>query len=550
MASRGFLCQPGKDWKVRTTRSTRENDKKRTEATLPISHSRVNRLRITPSGALELHPSTTGVHHPPLFYFLAVEFLYKSLSGCLPVGDRCRLPVKTATDTLDIGRTVEKTTVTRVIPADLSTGERKTPDFFEYIEKLLPAEWQRHPKHTLYIYRRHGDSGSGTPLEKLFGFFPLPNQEPVPLNDREELETVIAQKYGGGTYRLVLKKGSERITEGRITIDGPPKSTRPGILDTVEENSSTTGVSSPDPSTDIAKTAMHMVANQDAEGLRLGMSALHNAADVVQRFSSSIGAPSAPAPGPMDELTRQFMAVMMQKMLNPPDPLELIKTVMALMGTVNTSGANPMVEKIINGALDRFMNAPAVVPGGGPVSTGAALVGQLPQIASYVTEAVREWRVGSEAQLHTAQIMANSRPPALPAAPGVPAAPPPGRAITQATQLNPAPPAAPTAEAQVMPAGTPSLEFIESKIVEILKKQISADDAADEVLSFLDLMAPTMVDQLAACTEAQLVQLFQARPVLRQYHDLARLQEFVRSFLKFANDNGPAPGVIDTSKPN
>ena len=464
--------------------------------------------------------------------------------------------MKTATDIPEFGRTVEKTTVTRVIPADLSTGERKTPDFFEYIEKLLPAEWQRHPKHTLYIYRRHGDSGSGTPLEKLFGFFPLPNQDPVPLNDREELETVIAQKYGGGTYRLVLKKGSERITEGRITIDGPPKNTRPGILDTVsEENQSSpggNGSSSSDASTDVAKTAMHIVANQDAEAMRIGMSALHNAADVVQRFSSSIGAPAPAAGNPMDELTRQFMHVMVQKMLNPPDPLELIKTVVALMGSLNANGGNPMVDKIINGALDRFMNAPAVAPGGGPVSTGAALVGQLPQIASYVTEAVREWRVGSEAQLHTAQIMANSgRPPALPA-PGTVQPAPTGRPlpITQATQLNPAPAVAPTAEAQVMPAGTPSLEFIESKIVEILKKQISADDAADEVLSFLDLMAPTMVDQLAACTEAQLVQLFQARPVLRQYHDLARLQEFVRSFLKFANDNGPATGVIDTSKPN
>ena len=101
-----------------------------------------------------------------------------------------------------------------------------------------------------------------------------------------------------------------------------------------------------------------------------------------------------------------------------------------------------------------------------------------------------------------------------------------------------------------MPAGTPSLEFVEMKIVEILKKPISADEAADEVLSFLDLMDSTMVDRLAAATEAQLVQLFQTRPVLKQYHDLARLQEFVRSFLKYANDAGPADGVPTTTKPN
>ena len=107
-----------------------------------------------------------------------------------------------------------------------------------------------------------------------------------------------------------------------------------------------------------------------------------------------------------------------------------------------------------------------------------------------------------------------------------------------------------------MPAGAPSPEFIEARIVDILKKPISADDAADEVLSFLDLVAPTtpqapgLVDQLSALTEAQLIQIFQTRPVLAQYHDLARLQEFIRSFLKFANENEAAPGVDTTSKPN
>lgn len=458
--------------------------------------------------------------------------------------------MKTATDIPEIGRTVEKTTVTRVIPSDLSTGERKTPDFWEYTAKLAPLDWERHPKHTLYIYRRNGDVGPMTPLERLNGFFPVAGRDAVPLNDQEELECAMAAKYGGGTYRLVLKKGSERITEGRIMIDGPAKSVRPGILDAAPEANASSPAQNPaDPSNDLAKTAMHIVADQPAEGLRLGMSALAAGADIVQRLAAQTAAAPAAA-APADDLTREFMRAMIVKMMNPPDPLDQIKTIIALMSALNTNGGNPMVDKIINGALDRFMNAPAVAPGG-TVSTGAALVSQLPQIASYVSEAVKEWRVGSEAQLQTAQIMARQGgPPALPAAPtGLQPALQTGRPITQATQLNPSSIAQPT-EAQVMPAGAPSLEFIEQKIVEILKKQIPADDAADEVLAFLDLMAPTMVDQLAACTEAQLVQIFQARPVLRQYHDLARLQEFVRSFLKFANDSGPASGVDSTSKPN
>lgn len=482
-----------------------------------------------------------------------MENLYKSPSGYLSVGDAVQNSVKTATDIPEIGRTVEKTTVTRVLPADSLTGERKTPDLFEYIEALPPGDWQRHPKHTLYIYRRHGDVGAGTPLEKLFGFFPVPGQDPVPLNDREELEIVVGQKYGGGNYRLVLKKGSERISEGRISIDGPPKNTRPGILDSAEANSNG---ANPQPGAEttesVAKTAMNIVANQESQGLQIGMAALHSAADVVQRLANP--QPGAPAPqSDTDLLMKQVLVAMLQKALNPPDPLDLITKLLPLLDRGGNSGGgggapNSLVEKILETGLERVLNP---LPTGPVSSTGAELVRVFPQVAAYASEAVKEWRAGSEAQLQTAQIMAaNQNRPALP--PG--AQPNPARPITQATQLAP-PPAPVPSEVQAMPQG-PSLEFIEGKIVEILKKPISADDRADEVLSFLDLMDPSapghpgMVDQLAACSEAQLVQLFQTRPVLRQYHDLARLQEFVRSFLKYAKETEPTPGVDTTSKPN
>jgi hypothetical protein len=498
---------------------------------------------------LVVHLSTTPP--PPrcttrhFLFCRAVEKLYKPpsgpLCGCRGAGN-C---VKPATEIPEFGRTVVKTTETRVLPADPLTGERKTPDYFEYVERLSPGEWERHPKHTLYIYRRNTETGPMIPLERLNGFFPVAGADPVPLGDREEFEIALAQKYGGGNYRLILKKGSERISEGRISIDGAPKNTRPGILDSPEASGSGATVQNPPETPEsVAKTAMNIVANQESQGLQIGMAALHSAADVVQRLAH----PSVPAPAPGDDLTRQFLQVMIAKMMNPPDPLEQFAKFASLMATLG-GGANgtahPAVQKIIDTALERFGNP--VAPGA-IATTGAALVSQLPQIAGYVTEAVREWRVGSEAQLHTAQIMASQgRAPALAAQNPSATVQPPGRPITQATQIVP-----PPQEAQAMPAGTPSLEFVESKIVEILRKPISADDAADEVLSFLDLMDPTLVDRLAAVNETQLVQLFQTRPVLKQYHDLARLQEFVRAFLKYANDTGPADGVESTKpvKPN
>ena len=485
---------------------------------------------------------------PGTFYFPGrVENLYKCPDG--PCGG-CRgaaIVVKSATDIPEIGRTVVKTTETRVLPADPLTGERKTPDFFDYVEKLSLADWERHPKHTLYVYRRTSEAGPMVPLERLSGVFPIAPGVSVNVSDREEFEIALAQKYGGGIYRLILKKGSERITEGRIVIDGPPKNTRPGILDGVEANGNGATAQNPTETTDsVAKTAMNIVANQDSEGVRIGMSALAGAAEVVQRFAHQAGQP----PRIEDDLEREFKRAMIQRMLNPPpapDPIALFQQFATLMNTLGGGGNGPIhpaVQKIIDTALERFGNP---VASGSVTSTGAALVSQLPQIAGYVTEAVREWRVGSEAQLHTAQIMASQgRAPALP--PGAPTGtvqPPNGRPITQATQVIPQTP--PVAQ---VPPGTPDLPFIEGKIVEILKRQISAEDAADEVLTFLDLMNPTLVDQLASLNESQLMQLFQSREVLKQYHDLARLQEFCRAFLKYANEDAPADGVPPTTKPN
>ena len=84
-----------------------------------------------------------------------------------------------------------------------------------------------------------------------------------------------------------------------------------------------------------------------------------------------------------------------------------------------------------------------------------------------------------------------------------------------------------------------SLEFIESKIVEIFQEtDLTVDQAADETLAFLDRMDPKMPSQLESLGEAGILQLFHVRPVLRPATaNLARLQEFVRAFLKYAGEN-------------
>lgn len=447
--------------------------------------------------------------------------------------------MRTAPDLPDNGQTVRTTTVRQVLPADPAAFERKTPEFWSYLQSLKPEDWD---KHILYIYRRF-DTGPSQPLEKCSVYFVMPDGTKVPLNNQEELEIALAQTYGGGSYRVWIKKGQERVTEGRITIDGPPKNTQPGILRNAESSSQPSGQPG-SVSNDVATTAMHLVANNPGEGMRIGMQVLQGAADVVSRFAAA-----PPNSSTMDELLKQAMVVMMQRAMNPPDPLDLITKLLPLLknGTSDSGGTSPLVDRILETGLERVLN-PA--PSGPVSSAGAELVRQLPQVAGYVTEAIREWRLGSEAQLHTAQVMATNPNRTLPpGTPGNGTVPAPGaapvRQITQATQVVPPPAATP----QPVP-GEPSIEFIEQKIVDILKKAISADEAADEVLAFLDLMAPPLIEQLAVCTEAQLVQLFQTRPVLRQYHDLARLQEFVRAFLKYSKEAEEPPAPAGAVKPN
>jgi hypothetical protein len=449
-----------------------------------------------------------------------------SREGRLAWGSRCRISVKTATDSPEV---VQTTTTRRVFPADSIPSEKKAPEFWAYLE-ALPSDWNR---HLLYIYRRIGESGPVLPLEKCSGYMAMPGGSSVPLNNREEVEFAIASKYGGGTYRLILKNGSERVTEGRITAEGPAKNTQPQIL---VDNSPQVGADGAT-NNEVAKTAMHIVANREAEAISVGVSALKGAADVMQRFAQQPNAPSE-----NDQLMRQLMVAMLQKALNPPDPIEIFTKLLPLLNHGGGGAANPLVDKIIEAGLDRVLN-PAIT---GPVSsTGAELVRSLPQVVSHIGETVREWRLGSEAQLQTAALMAGKAalPPGAPGAPAVAAA----AAVT--------PPRQQPAQARPTIEETAMIEFIETKIVEILAEATSADEAAEETFIFLDRVNQQLPKQLASAGEAGLMHLFSTKPILQQaMQNLPRLQDFIKAFLKYAAENiGDSPPVAPppaSVKPN
>ena len=83
------------------------------------------------------------------------------------------------------------------------------------------------------------------------------------------------------------------------------------------------------------------------------------------------------------------------------------------------------------------------------------------------------------------------------------------------------------------------MEFVQKKIIEILSNpQLSAPQAADDVLTFLDAIDEKIVEQLALMGETGLMQLFQSQPILRPAtQNSARLVEFIRAFLKMHADD-------------
>lgn len=432
--------------------------------------------------------------------------------------------MKPATDALKSGQSVETVTRQRIIPTDASK-ERSTPELWQYLESLDAKGEEEWDRHIIYIYRI--DPTPSVPVEKCGRYMAVGDGSQVSLADKEEVEFALAKKYGGRIFRLIVKRGSERVTQDRVYVDAPPKpivppdfsnGNSPMVLPLTESSAMA----------DVSKRAMETIAGQEHQAIAIATNALSATATMVQRLAQQ---PQSQG----DDITRQFMAAAMARLLAPPpDPLQQLSALLALVREMNGGGGgagNPVLNKVLDTAVEKLLNPS---PSGPVSSAGAELVRTLPSVASHVTDGLREWRLGMEAQRDAAATMRGvpGRPPA-----------PPGTLLTS-PQPNPAP-----VEGQV---AAPSLEFIESKIVEIMKQPVSADEAALDALAFLDTMDARLVPQLTASGESGLITLFNTRPVLKPATaNMPRLLEFIRAFLRLhaehEADAGPSPSQV---KPN
>lgn len=418
------------------------------------------------------------------------------------------MAVRPATESPD-SSVIEKTTRTRILPVSEANDNGKTPDLWEYLRTLGAADWQ---KHMIYVYR--AEPAPSVPLLKCADqFLSMPNGQRVAVADEQEVEFALLQNYGGGTFRMIVKKGPQWVTQGRIAINAPVRPITIPVDMSGQPGQGSVNVSGMSDSAQIAGKAIDTIAGAEHQAVRIGMDALNSAANVVRTFAE--GRPS----GGQDPVMQQIMQSLIARALAPPpDPLELLARMMTMMSAINpASKSNEMLDKVVNVAFDKLLNP---TPAGAPVSASAELVRQLPQIGGQVAEGLREFRLAREAELRMMQMQRGqpqqpmaSNPQVLPAAPPAPGTPP----------------------------GAPTMEFVEQKIIEILHQPVSAEQAADDAMAFLSALDPNAVGQIALLGETGMLALFQSKPILKQAtNNMPRLVEFIRAFLKMYAEDAAA----------
>lgn len=417
--------------------------------------------------------------------------------------------MKPVTDTQDSG-IVETTTRRRIIPAsDTSSGA--APDLWDYLRAITPGDW---PKHTIYGYRV--EPSPAVPLFKCYeAKLKLPNGRTVDVADEQEMEFALMENFGGGVFRLMVKRGPQLVTRALVAINAPPRPiTIP--VDPSQPMSPGGGTLSPlngaDPTAAVANRAFDALTNQERQSAEIGFSAMRTAAEVMQRFGT----------GSNGDVNAQILRELMMELreqrrgMSMPEIFGLITSGIGILKELGVLGqnANPMIAQIMETGLKRLLEPPTT--SGPPVSMVAEIVRQAPGLIQGFAEAIREQRMLAEAQ---ARAMVPVRPAGAPSQvlpPALPNVPP-----------QPAPQAAPV-------NGAPSMDFVERKIVEIFQRpMLSAEQAADEAMAFLDELDKGAVAQLATMGEQGLLEFFHRRPLLKPAtNNPGRLVEFIRAFLK------------------
>jgi hypothetical protein len=443
---------------------------------------------------------------------------------------------------------VETVSRRRVVPATEIAREQsaqKPTEFWELLESMTDEMWAG--DYMLYILRedpKPSNYGGTNTVDKCPGYMTMPSGARLRLDSREDVELGIKEKFGGKAFRLILKKGRERITEGKCMNEAPPK--YPDTQPTASYAGSAAHAGSNDPNAGVASLAINAMANQQPDAVRLAMEVLRSASDIVMRQAQPPTNPTEPRRLVDD----QIVAALIQKALNPPAPPDPLETFMKMKDLFQPPATNSVQQTL---ELISSLKNSGLVGASGRAAGGWDLIAQaVPSVVQGVTQSMHEWRLGMEAQERGVTIATG-----LNARPGVPVAVP----VTPQSLPEPAAPAAAAGGAagsadssRENPGGQPGgqsvssdppFQWIEQKIVEILKQNRTVDETVDEVLAFLYvaspgavalLLDPPKMHPMLKPGEEGILQLFQHEPILQQIPVGPRLTEFIRKFVAAAKD--------------
>jgi hypothetical protein len=445
--------------------------------------------------------------------------------------------LKPATEPTDSG-IVETRTTRRIIPVS-EAQDSKTPELWEYLRALPQQDW---PRHMVYGYRIEPG-----PKVQIFRcsepLLTMPSGRRVPIADEQELEYAITQEFGGGVFRFLVKKGPQIITAGNMEIGAPARAIRIPVDPQAPTNGGNgpqivTPYSEASATAQVAGRAMDALSLQERQSAEIGFAAMRTGLEAVTRAVDIQRNNSAPSGN--DQMMQQFMAAMIARM--SVDPMQQFMQMLAFMKEINGAFGGgggggsglpaDMMQQFMKAMFEKFMNP---TPAGSPVNTGAALVQMLPTLGTQFVEGLREF---AKVRENEARILSMQRGGPIPA--------------QNPQVLPPVPPNGPPPNGAQPPAnGAPSVEFIDRKIVEFLKApNLSADQAADEAMGFLETLDANAVPQLASLGETGLLQLFTSRPILREAtSNMPRLMDFIRAFLRMHAEDVAAEHVQAVTPP-
>jgi hypothetical protein len=441
---------------------------------------------------------------------------------------------------------VETVSRKRVIsPAELAQEKqgRTTPDFWEFIETMTDEMWAG--DFMLYIIRedpKPSNYGGANTLEKCPGFMVMPNGARLRLDSREDIELAIKEKWGGKAFRLILKKGRERLTEGKCMNDAAPKYPDTNGQQFTHPLPNAGGQSDANA---IASKAIDTVANQPQEVMNIAINALRASAEMIARSATLPAAAPTPAPSIDSELDRAFKAAMIKKLMDsPPDPVKSFLEIRQALGDGGggAAAANPLNDllvPILKAAVDRIVNPlPAVTGRTTLLDLGREFI---PVLGTTVRETMHEYRLSVEAQARMAELgRTMPQPPAVPQPVQVVT-----RVIDSATPSVAAPNPTPAPAAPAAPPMT--FQQIEAHIAKIESNvEFTVDEAVDKVLEFLydtdprivpALLNPPSMDARLKPGKDGLLMLFTAEPALQPcLNNLPRLSEFLEKFIVAATE--------------